>query len=173
MLKTAEYWIKKLQLTVHPEGGYFRESYRSAEIISKNSLSGNFMGDRNFSTAIYYLLQGDNISTWHKIKSDEMWHYYDGSSAINIHVLSKNKGHEILKLGRNLDHKENLQAVVPANTWFAARLEKPNSFALAGCTVSPGFNFADFQMADEVELIKNFADYKEIIRSFYPILNQF
>ncbi len=137
MLKSAEYWIDKLQLSSHPEGGYFRESYRSLEKINTNALPEGFLGNRNVSTAIYYLLQNNDFSAWHRIKSDEMWHYYDGSSSFEIHVLSKERGHEILKLGTDLDNEESLQMVVPANTWFAARLTETESFALAGCTVAP------------------------------------
>jgi len=81
---TAKYWIGKLQLHKHPEGGWFREIYRADEMIPKNSLPEYFTGERNVSTSIYYLLEGKDISTFHRIKSDEIWHYYAGNSAIEI-----------------------------------------------------------------------------------------
>ncbi len=146
MIRSAKYWIEKLKLEKHPEGGWFSEVYRSEEVVQKADLSGDFSGARNISTSIYYLLEGDDFSAFHRIKSDEIWHYYTGSSAIEIMRI---ENEEISKqlCGNNPDTDHNLQVVVPKNTWFAARLNNPKGFALAGCTVSPGFHFDDFEMA--------------------------
>ena len=81
-MKDAEYWIEKLKLLPHPEGGYYKETYRSEEIINRDHLSQRFKGQRNISTSIYYLLQSGQISKLHRIKSDEIWHFYDGCGLI-------------------------------------------------------------------------------------------
>ncbi len=158
-MNTVEYWIKHLELQPHPEGGFFKETYRASEIIS--ALPDRFEGGRNFSTAIYFLLRSKDRSVFHRIKSDELWHFYDGS-CLSIYVLTS-QGLKVHRLGANLEMGESLQVVVPANSWFGARLESPNSFALCGCTVSPGFDFQDFEMADRQKLLMEFPDHEKII----------
>lgn len=145
----------------HPEGGWFREVYISDDIVPPSALPSGFNGERHFSTSIYYLLEGKDFSAFHRIKSDEIWHYYGGSSAIEI-VMLIDKQIVRYVLGANLEANDNLQVVVPKETWFAASLKNPNGFAVAGCTVSPGFNFSDFQLADE-KLLDDFAHLKEDI----------
>ena len=162
--RTAKYWIEKLGLKKHTEGGWFKEIYRSEEIATKDSLPNGFSGDRNFSTSIYFLLEKDDISVLHRIKSDEIWHYYDGGSAIEIISL---QGRRLLKqsLGRDNEKGEHLQIVVPKNTWFAARLINQESYALVACTVSPGFHFDDFEMANE-DLLKDYPNLESDISYF-------
>ena len=162
MTKTAKHWIDHLGLQAHPEGGFFKETYRSQSKIKHEDLGGGFLGDRNVSTAIYYLLQNDNYSAWHRIKSDEMWHFYDGTSALHIHTLTET-GYHIMKLGNNPEKGEELQLVVPANTWFAASLVMPGAYALVGCTVAPGFDFADFEMASKENLLAEFPNEKDAV----------
>lgn len=151
-MKSAEYWIKKLELQKHPEGGWFREIYRSADVIGHGGLPGCFTGDRNCSTSIYYLLDGRDFSAFHRIKSDEIWHYYTGSSAVEIWIAAEGKISKHL-LGKDFEGGEKFQVVVPKKQWFAARLTNQKGYALAGCTVSPGFHFEDFEMADEKLLL--------------------
>jgi predicted cupin superfamily sugar epimerase len=146
-MKTARYWIENLGLQKHPEGGWFKETYRSSELFPKNILP-EFQGNRNFSTCIYFLLEGKDFSAFHRIKSDEIWHYYSGSSAIEIISIVNGKIQKH-KLGNNYGKKELFQVVVSKNTWFAARLVSTSGFALVGCTVSPGFHFNDFEMANK------------------------
>ncbi|HPE75183.1 MAG TPA: cupin domain-containing protein [Draconibacterium sp.] len=158
-MKTAKYWITKLNLEKHPEGGWFKEVYRSVEMISAKCLSGIFNGDRNISTSIYYLLEGDDFSAFHRIKSDEIWHYYAGNSSIEI-ITIRNGEIEIQQLGNQSEEGHVFQFVVPAETWFAARVGNKKGFALVGCTVSPGFHFDDFELAgknliDEFPLLEN------------------
>jgi predicted cupin superfamily sugar epimerase len=162
MKQSANYWIEKLQLQRHPEGGWFREIYRSEEIALKECLPGGFSGDRNFSTSIYYLLEGDDFSAFHRIKSDEIWHFYAGSSAIEIWSVQNGR---LIKqrVGNNPESGEQFQFVVPKNTWFAARLANNRGFALAGCTVSPGFYFEDFEMADK-SLLSEFPAFADEIK---------
>jgi len=159
----VDYWINHLNLLPHPEGGYYKEMYRSSGMISSSSLPGGFDGDRHFSTAIYFLLRSEDRSVFHRIKSDELWHFYQGSTLL-IYVLQENEL-KILKLGSDLEKGESLQVMIPANCWFGAHVEQQNSFALCGCTVAPGFDFRDFEMADRKELLKKYPGFeKEIIR---------
>ena len=161
MIKTAEYWIKKLKLEKHPEGGWFKEVYRSTEMAVADALPDGFSGSRNFSTSIYYLLKGTDFSSFHRIKSDEIWHYYVGDSAIEILFIQNGKLIKQL-CGNNPEQGQNLQIIVPKHMWFAARLVDKAGFALAGCTVSPGFHFEDFEMAGK-ELLDEYPQLKDQI----------
>ena len=166
-MKTANYWITKLNLEKHPEGGWFKEVYRSGEMISAECLSGSFKGARNISTSIYYLLEGSDFSVFHRIKSDEIWHYYTGNSSIEI-ITSRKGEIEIHKLGNQPEEGHIFQVVVPADTWFAARLADKKGFAFVGCTVSPGFHFDDFELAGK-ELLDEFPLLENQIRSLIRI----
>jgi hypothetical protein len=162
MPKDAQYWIEKLKLTPHPEGGYFRQTYRSDLILKKDALPSEFSGPRSASTAIYFLLDGENFSAFHRIRSDELWHFYAGDS-LEIHVIDLDGIHSRILLGPNLDAGENLQAVVKAGCWFASRVQDPNSFALVGCTVAPGFDFEDFELAKRSDLSARFPQHQSLI----------
>lgn len=160
MTKSAKYWVDRLQLDPHPEGGFFKETYRSPTTSSFE----NFSADRHVSTGIYFLLTAGNFSAFHRIKSDEMWHFYTGDP-LSIYVIDENgKDHEI-KLGLNLDAGEVPQAVVPANCWFASRVKEGGVYGLVGCTVAPGFDFEDFEMADRHQLIDEYPQHEELITS--------
>ncbi len=163
MLEKAKYYIEKLQLLPHPEGGYYREIYRAGEMILAEHLPGNFMGNRNISTAIYFLLHRNDFSAFHKLKSDEFWHFYDGS-AIKISLFDEDGKFSEIFLGKNITEGEKFQIVIKKNCWFAAELVDKNSFALVGCTVSSGFDFQDFEIADCKELIKKFPFYEDKIK---------
>ncbi|MEZ4689701.1 MAG: cupin domain-containing protein [Ignavibacteria bacterium] len=161
-MKSSIYWIEKFGMDVHPEGGYFKESYRAGEIIKSGHLPERFKGDRNFSTSIYYMLKEDQYSKLHRIKSDEMWHFYDGSG-LDIYEIDGDGILTVHKLGLDLEEGQTPQVLIKAGNWFGARVNKPDSFCLAGCTVSPGFDFEDFQLGSRDELIKQFPDHKKII----------
>ncbi len=163
-MKSAEYWITHLELEPHPEGGYYKEAYKSKCIITKDCLPG-FSGDRSIATAIYYLLSNEDISLFHSIKSDEIWHFYYGSPLI-IHVLHIDGAYEKIKLGTSIDEGEVIQCVVPAQSWFSAEVAHSSSFGLVGCTVSPGFDFRDFTLAHAHELIKLFPQHEKLIKKF-------
>ena len=151
---------KKLNLQAHPEGGYYTEVYRSEGIIETNE--DLFPDGRHYSTSIYYLLESKDWSHFHRIKSDEVWHHYEGSSA-TIHVLSKSGDYRKLYLGNDLESGQLPQLVVPAGTWFGVTVDDPESYTLCGCTVSPGFDFDDFEMADRTALIKQYPNHEAII----------
>lgn len=156
-MKSKEYWEEKLGLEKHPEGGFFKETYRSE---SKVSLDG-FSSKRNLSTGIFFLLDGDNFSAFHRIKSDEMWHFYDGSSLI-VHMIDEFGNYESQRIGRDIEKGDKLQFVVPARVWFASEVADHKGYSLVGCTVSPGFDFEDFELADE-SLATIFPQHRKII----------
>lgn len=162
-MKQAGYWIEKMNLLPHPEGGFYAETYRSSENIAHNALPGRFSADRVFSTGIYFLLEETNFSAFHRIRSDEMWHFYAGG-ALEIFVIYPETGNlEIIKLGSNPDNGETFQAVVPAGTWFGSRPATGSSYSLVGCTVAPGFDFEDFEMAEKTSMLKIFPQHEMII----------
>jgi uncharacterized protein len=156
--------IRTLQLKAHPEGGYFRETYRSRGTISSEELGKKYSGKRNFSTCIYFLLTSESFSVFHRIIQDEAWHFYDGSPLI-LHMISKEGGYSKVTIGRNFEMGEIPQFVVPGGTWFAAEVSIKDSFSLLGCTVAPGFDFADFEMGRRDELMAVFPEYGEVIRA--------
>lgn len=147
----GEYWIEKLNLQKHPEGGYYRENYRSNDIINQDKSLTRYDDVRNVSTAIYYLLLGEEFSAFHKLKSDEIFHFYDGATLI-VHLISEEGEYHQFKLGKNPDNNEVLQLVIPHGYWFASHVSEVNSYSLIGCTVSPGFNFNDFSLGNKKEL---------------------
>ena len=155
--------IAHYKLLPHPEGGWYKETYKSIEQISQNALPQRFSGDRAFSTAIYFLLEQGNFSAFHSIKSDECWHFYIGEP-LWVYVLFPNGLLQIFVLGSDISSGELFQFVVPANCWFASRPAPNSSFSLVGCTVSPGFDFADFELADAKELIKTYPQHEKIIK---------
>ncbi|MES2848505.1 MAG: cupin domain-containing protein [Bacteroidota bacterium] len=160
---TAKQFIDHYRLQPHPEGGWYKETYRSKETIAASSLPERFNGDRNFSTAIYFLLEQGNFSAFHKIKSDECWHFYAGQT-LHVYVLHDDGEVEIIKIGNDIAKGELFQFVVPANCWFASRPAPQSEFCFVGCTVAPGFDFADFEMAEEKKLSELFPQHKELIK---------
>jgi predicted cupin superfamily sugar epimerase len=162
MHKDAAYWIKKLQLSEHPEGGYYKETYRSPELIEGDCLPKRFGGPRCFSTAIYFLLEGDQFSAFHRIKSDEVWHFYTGSS-LTLYIIHLNGELSEIKLGSNFEEGEMFQAVIKAGCWYGARVNDPNSYSLVGGTVAPGFDFKDFELAERKKLIELYPQHRSII----------
>jgi hypothetical protein len=157
--------IKELNLKPHPEGGYFCETYRSAEIIGTGGLPERYGGDRAFGTSIFYLLKGHDKSYFHRLKSDEIWYFHLGA-AIVLHVIDPEKGYYPVELGPNLTEGEKLQWVIPAGSWFAAEVKGQAGFALAGCAVFPGFDFADFEMGKQDALLTQYPGLSEVIRKF-------
>jgi len=145
---TAEELITLLNLVKHPEGGWYREVYRAEEVIQKAALPGRFSGDRCVCTAIYFLLQSGNVSALHRIQSDEIWHFYNGMP-LTIHVITPQGKYYHIHLGSNLAAGEMFQCVVPAGCWFGAEVPG-EGHALVGCTVAPGFDFTDFEMASKM-----------------------
>jgi predicted cupin superfamily sugar epimerase len=154
--------IRLLDLKPHPEGGYFRETYRSDESIQHTCLPDRYHGDRHYSTAIYYLLPAGAVSRLHRIASDEVWHFYLGGS-FTLVELSPDGSSDHVVLGPNIGGGQRLQHVVKAGTWFGAYPNPGTDYSLVGCTVAPGFDFADFEIAHRQELIAKYPREKAVI----------
>lgn len=163
MTATAAEIIGRLGLVRHPEGGWFRESYRSAETIAAAALPGRFTAARSLSTSIYFLLEQGDISAFHRIKSDELWYFHTGAP-LTIHIISADGVYRAELLGGDLDAGAVYQAVVPAGSWFGAELAGDGAFALVGCAVSPGFDFTDFELAGRAALEQQFPGHAALIR---------
>lgn len=159
---TANQIIELLDLQEHPEGGYFKETYRSEGVIPNSALESKFVGDRNQSTGIYFLLTSEKFSAFHKINQDEMWHFYKGTS-LKLHTISSEGNYSFIIIGNDLERGEVPQHTVKGGDWFAAEVITENSYTLVGCTVAPGFDFADFVLPSAEELIKEFPQHSEII----------
>lgn len=162
-MMTTKVLIRKLNLTPHPEGGYFKEVYRSEDEIKIDGLPQRYESTRCFGTSIYYLLEGKQFSAFHKLNSDETWHFYLGSQIV-LHLINEEGKYSKVLLGQRVDENEQLQFTIPHGTWFAAEVKDKNSFSLAGCAVYPGFDFADFEMGDKEELLKKFPQHKDVIQ---------
>ena len=160
--RDARYWIDKLQLEPHPEGGYFRQTYRSEVVIPREALPAGFSGARAVSTAIYFLLEGKNFSAFHRLRSDEVWHFYAGDPLV-VHVVEPGGNYSRILLGCDLEAGQVLQAVVRAGCWFGSHVADWKSFAVVGCTVAPGFDFEDFEMGEREELAALFPHNRELI----------
>ena len=161
--RDASYWIRRLRLEPHPEGGYFRQTYRSALTITREALPAGFGGARSASTAIYFVLEGKNFSAFHRLRSDEMWHFYIGAQ-VSVHVIEPSGRSSSILLGNDLEAGEVLQAVVPAGCWFASHMADWKSFAVVGCTVAPGFDFEDFEMGERAELVRLYPQHRELVQ---------
>ena len=151
--------VRALGLAPHPEGGFFRETFRADDL----PLELGDRGVRSASTAIYFLLGGSDFSAFHRVRSDEVWHHYLGAT-VELHTLEATEGHRITRLGTRLEAGEWPQHVVRANVYQAARLSEPG-FALCGCTVAPGFDFRDFEMPPRSALEALFPEKRAIIEA--------
>lgn len=162
MRYSAHYWIDHLQLTHHIEGGSFRESYRSSLIAMGNTLPSPFNGDKNFCTSIYFLLEQGQFSAFHKIQSDEIWHFYAGDSLLIYEITAD--GYLLThRLGNDPSNGESFQCVIKAGNWFASSVVENGEYALVGCTVSPGFDFADFELGDRAYLCECYPSHAPLI----------
>lgn len=164
-------WINKLQLEQHIEGGYFSEFYKSTDEVAvidtryKVNAADKNVITRQAGSSIYFLLEKTAFSAWHQLSSDEVWHYYDGDSAILIHFLDVHGNYSSKILGHPLKYADAcFQVVVRAGAWFAAELFNKDGYALVGCTVAPGFEYQDFLLADRYNLIEKFPQHTNIIK---------
>ena len=163
-MKSAAYWIGKLHLQAHPEGGYFSENYRSSESISAEALPERYASSRQMGTSIYFLLTPESVSNFHRLKSDEIWHYHQGGSAL-IHMIDGQGELVSKRIGADLESGDSLQVLIPYGTWFAAEV-LTQDFILVGCTVSPGFEFEDFELADRQLLTSAHPQHQTLIERF-------
>lgn len=159
---SADKLIQKLNLSPHPEGGYFRETYRSDESIAGHQLPRRYDGDRSFSTAIYFLLKRKQFSAYHLLQSDEVWHFHLGSP-LTIYCIAPDGTRTDIVLGNDINGGETLQAIIGKGIWFAAAVNDKSSYSLVGCTMAPGFDFADFTLGERKKLIDTFPQHRKII----------
>jgi uncharacterized protein len=155
----AKTLIQALQLQPHPEGGFYKETYRSSQ-----SLVNNEGQNRNVSTSIYYLLENKDKSHFHRIKSDELWYFHQGETLEIVSIQNNNL--VTILLGNDLEKGEVPQAIIPAAVWFAAKVKDNIGFSLVSCSVAPGFDFVDFEMAKRQDLIQSFPHLKDVIENF-------
>ena len=149
--------IARLDLRPHPEGGWYRETWRDARQVRAEG----FDGPRSASTAIYFLLAAENFSALHRIRSDEVWHHYAGDD-VEVTTLAPDGTRRTLLVGHRAPGAAP-QAVVPAGEWFGSRVTPGGRWALVGCTVAPGFEFGDFELAHRTALTAQFPAHAEII----------
>lgn len=154
--------VQFYDLCQHPEGGYFKETFRSREVIPKGALSSQFGGERNCSTAIYFLLPQGTKSHLHKIASDEVWHFYLGGP-MDLVEIDTNGLVKVTTLGQDIKSGHKLQHVVPAGNWFGGFPRPESEYSFLGCTVSPGFDFAEFELGKRSELTNLFPHAEKII----------
>ena len=162
---TAEEIRKRLKLVPHPaEGGYFVETYRSEHTIAQSALPAGYPGDRSVSTAIYYMLTPDSFSAMHRLRGDEIFHFYLGDP-VELLQLRADGVCEVITLGQDIAAGMKLQHVVPAGVWQGSRLVRGGEYALLGTTVAPGFDFQDFEVGHRGSLVAEFPQYSELIRN--------
>jgi predicted cupin superfamily sugar epimerase len=156
MPTTAQYWIDHLNLQPHPEGGYYKEVFRSVNRVTR-------IGEavvKQACTSIYYLLEGKDFSGFHRLASDELWYFHKGAG-LHIHVIDNDGAHMVIELSDS--DTGSLQAVIASNTWFASEIPSGSGFALVSCAVSPGFDFAEFEMAKQQELIALYPEHMDLL----------
>ncbi len=148
--------VNTFNLIEHPEGGWYKETYRSS--VNTNTKNG----ERSLLTSIYFLLSSANQSHFHKIESDEIWFYHEGSP-LSVHTISPDGEYTILKVGLNLDNGEHPQVLVPKGTIFGSTVDESNSYSFVSCAVAPGFDFNDFYLHTRKELLEAFPEHENII----------
>ncbi len=156
MNSRIEELTKILNLQPHPEGGFYKETYRSEELLH----SPDFADSRSLLTNIYFLLTNGNFSAFHRIASDELWYFHEGACC-SIHVLHQQGGYSKINLGNDIENGQTFQCMIKAGDWFAS--ESTGEYTLVGCAVAPGFDFRDFELANRNKLILAFVEYKELI----------
>jgi uncharacterized protein len=160
MLK-AEDLIKQLNLVPHPEGGFFRETYRCALNLAQQALPDYYSGARSASTSIYYLLVPDTFSCMHRLLTDEVFHFYAGDPVEMLYLGDDER--KIVTLGQDFERGQIPQFLVPAGVWQGSRLVAGGSFALLGCTVAPGFEFVDYTEGKRADLQRQFPAHAQMI----------
>ncbi|AMR33633.1 hypothetical protein A0256_20470 [Mucilaginibacter sp. PAMC 26640] len=141
----ADYWVHHLNLQPHPEGGFYKEVFRSNQQVTRAGETGL----KHACTSIYYLLEGEDFSGFHRIQSDEIWYFHIGDP-LHIHVINHQGEHHVLELSNQ--NNGSLSHIVPAGLWFASEIPSKKGYALVSCAVAPGFEFSEFEMANKNKL---------------------
>jgi predicted cupin superfamily sugar epimerase len=160
---TAEQIIKRFKMQpLRQEGGFFIETYRAAEVLKKGILPAGVSGDRNLSSVILYLLTAKTVSLMHRLKYDEMFHFYLGNP-VTMLQLHPDGSSEIITLGHDIFNEQKVQVLVPKGTWQGAFIQPGGNFSLMGCSVAPGFDEADFEIGDRETLLAKYPDMRDIV----------
>jgi uncharacterized protein len=166
IMYSSDYFISKLGLEPHIEGGYFKETYRNSFEIPDDEYPMDFVGKRALSSIIYFLLESGQVSKFHKLKFDEIWFHHYGCPIL-IHIIDENGEYHTETLGLNLIAGEKPQVLLPAGVIFGAELLDENSFSLVSCLVSPGFDFRDFELFSQENLSLLYPEHTEIIKKLH------
>ena len=159
----ADNIVEILGLTSHPEGGFYRENYRSSDIFKPVRDNGSSTGaERNLATSIFFLLKGKQVSAFHRLKSDEIWYYHMGSP-LKIYFIDKKGELSIHCMGVDILNDQKLQLIIPKETIFAAEIIDKESYTLLGCLVTPGFCFDDFELTKRDYLLEKYPQHSDII----------
>lgn len=162
-MPTAQTWIDRLDLQAHPEGGFYRETYRTDLQVPADALPDRFDGARDVAALIYFLLTADSFSALHRIRQDEVWHFYAGAP-VTLHQIRPDGSRSATTLSRAVEEGHRLHTVVPAETWFGATVADAGpEYALVGCTTAPAFDFSDFELADRDALIEAHPEHRSLI----------
>lgn len=161
--RNAKYWIERFQLEAHPEGGYYRQVYKSNLVIPSSVLSDEYVGDRRSATSIYFLLPSGKVSHLHRLASDEVWYHHYGAT-LTVHTIDPAGGYEPISLGPETSDGGTFQALVPGGVIFGATVDEKDTYALVSCMVSPGFTFEDFELLDSVDLLRQYPQHEAIIK---------
>lgn len=165
MTYSANDFISQLQLEAHPEGGFYKSTFAASEGVATHN------GSRSLYTSIYFLLRSDDISHLHRLQSDELWYYHAGSP-LTVHMIYPDGTYEAKKLGLNIANGEAPQILVPKHTIFGSSVDDVDTFSLVGCMVAPGFDFADFELFTQEELLKDYPQHETVIRKMaYEIVD--
>lgn len=154
---SEKYFIEQLKMEEHPEGGYYYSKHVSEQLMETP------VGNRAQYTSIYFLLRSEDISHLHRLQFDEVWYYHAGS-ALTVHMIHPDGTYEAQKLGLNIAAGEQPQIIVPKHTIFGSSVEDDNTFSLVGCMVSPGFDYADFELFTQAELINQYPEHTSVIK---------
>lgn len=153
--------IERFKMKPHPEGGFFGAGNRSGEFLKPGSLPGRYPGARNLYSSIHFLITTDSPSRFHRLRTDELWHFYTGAPIL-IHLLNDTGKYQKVEL-TNRPGEERFQFLVRRNTWFAATVEEGPGYGLSGCSLAPGFEFEDFELGRREELVRQFPDQQALI----------
>lgn len=162
MTDDARRWVEQLELEPHPEGGYYRETYRASMSLPEVALPKRFDGDRDAAALIYFLVPASTFSALHRIRQDEMWHFYAGDP-LTLHEIAPDGTYRTQCLGRDPASGHQLHTVVSSGSWFGATVDAETGYALVGCTTAPAFDFEDFELADRDDLATTFPEHRDVI----------
>jgi uncharacterized protein len=161
-LQTPMEIVKRLELKPHPEGGYYRETYRSSDTIPVTALASRYNGARSVSTSIYYMLDTNTFSAMHRVKSDEVYHFYSGDP-LELLLLYPDGKTEVVIIGSDIAAGHYPQFVIPRDCWQGSRVRPGGSYSLIGATVAPGFDFADFEIGKRADLVAQYPAQSDLI----------